>query len=149
MKIRLVQPNELPKALELVERVFMRFEAPDYAQKGVETFLAFLNNPEAVAALSIYGAFSGDVLIGVIAMRGSSHIALFFVDADQQGKGVGRALFSAAKAECPADFMTVHSSPFAVDIYRHLGFSPLSGEQELDGIRFTPMKYVIKQQDVL
>ena len=36
---------------------------------------------------------------------------------------------------------TVHSSPYAVEVYRHLGFVPTDEEQTVDGLRFTPMQY--------
>lgn len=36
----------------------------------------------------------------------------------------------------------VNSSPYAVEIYRHLGFEEVDQEQTVNGIRFTPMKYV-------
>ena len=143
IQIRAIQEDEIPVALALVERVFLLFEAPDYSQQGIDTFRTFLQNREMVAELKLLGAFVCDVLVGVLAMRGGSHIALFFVEREMQGKGVGRALFSAARAACPGDFMTVNSSPYAVEIYKRLGFSPLSDEQEKDGIRFTPMKCML------
>ena len=38
------------------------------------------------------------------------------------------------------DCVTVHSSPYAVEVYRHLGFSHTAEEQlSPDGIRYTPM----------
>ena len=39
---------------------------------------------------------------------------------------------------------TVNSSSYAVDIYIHLGFEEVDQEQTVNGIRFTPMKYVEK-----
>ncbi len=146
MEIRRISPEELPLALELVKRVFMRFEAPDYSQQGIDTFFAFLSNPVATCALKIYGAFIDRALVGVLATRGNSHISLFFVDAEHQGKGIGRALFTVVKNECASDFMTVNSSPYAVKIYKRLGFSPISDEQMTDGIRFTPMKCILRNE---
>ena len=143
IQIRTIQEDERPAALALVERVFLLFEAPDYSQQGNDTFRDFLRDRDRVAELKLLGAFVCDVLVGVLAMRGESHIALFFVEREMQGKGVGRALFSAARTACPGDFMTVNSSPYAVEIYKRLGFLPLSDEQEKDGIRFTPMKCML------
>ena len=143
IEIRPILQDKLPQALALVERVFMRFEAPDYAPEGIETFRTFLQTKEAVSALTFYGAFSGALPVGVLATRGNSHIALFFVDEDHQGQGIGRALFSAAKSACKTDLMKVNSSPYAVEIYRRLGFTPISAEQTKDGIRFTPMKCIL------
>lgn len=140
IEVRPLEPADLPEALALVERVFMVFEAPEYSDQGVETFLSFLRDANAVSMLTFYGAFEADRVRGVLATRSSSHIALFFVDAAHQGRGIGRALFSAAWDACRADGMTVNSSPYAVEIYRHLGFEPVSGEQVRDGIRYTPMQ---------
>ena len=141
IKIRPLVQADLPQALALVERVFMAFEAPEYSTEGIQTFLAFLQDTDALAALRFYGALHNGTPVGVLATRGGSHIALFFVDAAHQGHGIGRALFEAAKSACSVGRMTVNSSPYAVEIYRRLGFSPLSDEQVRDGIRFTPMQY--------
>jgi len=146
MEIRSVTPEELPQALALVERVFMQFEAPDYSEEGVNTFRSLLQDAEKMAALTMYGAFAEGMIAGVLAMRGVSHISLFFVESAMQGKGIGRALFSAARAGCPSDLMTVNSSPYAVEIYKRLGFVPLSDEQVKDGIRFTPMKCLLRTE---
>jgi len=146
MLIEIIPQEYLAQALTLVERVFMQFEAPDYAPKGIATFHNFLHDPDAVSALTFYGAYMKDQLVGVLATRGSSHIALFFVEPCYQRQGVGRALFTAAKEACVCDTMTVNSSPYAVEIYRRLGFHALSEEQLVDGIRFTPMKCAIERE---
>lgn len=36
---------------------------------------------------------------------------------------------------------TVNSSPYAVEVYRHLGFTPTNTEQLTNGIRYTPMRF--------
>ncbi len=147
MQIESIPQENLAQALALVERVFMQFEAPDYAPEGIATFRAFIHDPDAVSALSFYGAYVEDALVGVLATRGNSHIALFFVEPCFQRQGVGRALFLAAQESCLSDVMTVNSSPYAVEIYRRLGFHAMSEEQLTDGIRFTPMKCIIQKED--
>ena len=42
---------------------------------------------------------------------------------------------------------TVNSSPYAVEVYRHLGFVPTDDEKSVDGLRFTPMQYSPKQEN--
>ena len=142
----LVQPlpkEDLPVALDLVWRVFLAFEAPDYSEEGVQTFYSFLQSDEELEKLRFYGAYEEDALIGVLATRGEdgAHIALFFVDASWQGRGVGKALFLFAREQCRGERMTVHSSPYAKNIYEHLGFTAVSGEQLSNGIRYHPMQY--------
>ena len=92
MQIEIIPQENLAQALALVERVFMQFEASDYLPEGILTFRTFLHNPDAVSALVFYGAYIEDQLVGVLATRGSSHIALFFVEPCFQRQGVGRHL---------------------------------------------------------
>ena len=79
MEIRRIQGGELPAAMDLCWRVFLKFEAPDYAPEGVEAFDAYLANAEQVNSLTVFGAWEGSRPMGVLAAEGS-HIALFFVD---------------------------------------------------------------------
>ena len=143
MLVQSLPKEDLPAALDLVWRVFLAFEAPDYCEEGIATFHAFLQSEEELANLRFYGAYEEGALIGVLATRGEdgSHVALFFVDAPWQGRGVGKELFLYARAQCQSDRMTVHSSPYAKQIYEHLGFTAVSDEQLSNGIRYHPMQY--------
>ena len=67
------------------------------------------------------------------------HISLFFVRREWHRRGVGRALLHAMASAADYPEMTVHSSPYAVEVYRRFGFVPLGGEREENGIRYTPM----------
>ena len=98
MEIRRIQGGELPAAMDLCWRVFLKFEAPDYAPEGVEAFRAYLSDIEQVNHLTLFGAWEGQELLGVLAAEGS-HIALFFVDPAFHRQGIGRLLFQAYLAE--------------------------------------------------
>ena len=98
MEIRRIQGGELPAAMDLCWRVFLKFEAPDYAPEGVEAFDAYLANAEQVNSLTVFGAWEGSRPMGVLAAEGS-HIALFFVDPAFHRQGIGRLLFQAYLAE--------------------------------------------------
>ena len=125
--------------MDLCWRVVLKVEAPDYAPEGVEACDAYLANAEQVNSLTVFGAWEGSRPMGVLAAEGS-HIALFFVDPAFHRQGIGRLLFQAYLAEGGRGRITVHSSPYAVEVYRHLGFSPTAEEQlSPDGIRYTPM----------
>lgn len=142
LTIRIILPEERPTALSLIWRVFREYEAPDYTSEGVDEFYKSIHNEGYLARLRMYGAFAGEDLVGVIAIRNEgTHIALFFVDGSYHRKGIGRRLFQAAMVDCPHNKMTVHSSPYAVPIYRKLGFVDMDAEQIVKGLRFTPMEY--------
>jgi len=144
LEIRRLCEAETPRALALAQQVFFEFVAQDCSQKGLETFLSFVTDDDAVRSLRFYGAFDGEALAGMLAMRGSGHVSLFFVERAYHKRGVGRALFQAALRDTPADVITVHSSLYARTVYEKLGFTALCGEQQADGIRYVPMKYVRK-----
>lgn len=42
--------------------------------------------------------------------------------------------------------LTLNASPYGLPFYLALGFIPLSEEQQINGIRFTPMKYTIHER---
>ena len=117
----------------------MRFDAPEYPQEGIDAFRASLEDQERIRRLTFYGAFDGDRLVGTLCMREPQHIGGFFVDAAWQRRGIGRRLFDAMRRDYARQEFTVHASPYAVEVYRHLGFTPTGGEQIVRGLRFTPM----------
>ena len=139
--IRRLSPEEIPAALNLSWRVFEEFEAPEYSPQGIASFRASLEDAERIRKLDFYGAYDEETLAGVLCMRAPQHIGGFFVDAAYQRRGIGRRLFEAMRRDYDRQCFTVHSSPYAVEIYRHLGFVPTDSEQLTDGLRYTPMKF--------
>ena len=154
--IRKIISNEVESAMALALEVFMQFEAPDYGPAGVETFRKdIVENPEYLenarrGICPIYGAFDGNKLVALMGMRsGKTHINLVFTKKEYHRRGIARSIFlyllEDILAENPAlDELTLNSSPYGLPFYLALGFVPLSGEQEINGIRFTPMKYIVK-----
>lgn len=155
MQLCRVTEKNLSEVLELVKEVFDEFEAPEYEAMGVETFYHFIryeNIKEMMqkAEMLIYAAYDGSQLAGVIALRGEQHISLLFVKKQYQRQGVAKKLFAMIRSICEKKelekkVITVNSSPYAVEVYRCLGFQPLAEEQTKDGIRFTPMKYRMEE----
>lgn len=139
--VRRLSLEEIPAALELCRRVFRQFDAPEYSPEGIAAFYASLDDPQRTRSISFYGAFDRDYLAGVLCMRPPQHIADFFVDAQYHRRGIGRRLFEAMRQDYDDQTFTVNSSPYAVEVYRHLGFVPTDAEQLTDGIRYIPMIY--------
>ena len=139
--VRRLAPEEYPEALELCWRVFLEFEAPEYPPEGVAAFRASLDDEERTRRLDFYGAFDAEKLVGVLCMRAPQHIGGFFVDAAYHRRGIGRRLFEAMRQDYETQVFTVNSSPYAVEVYRRLGFVPTDTEQLTDGLRYTPMRF--------
>lgn len=141
MLIRELKKNETERALELAWAVFEQFEAPDYSEQGAEEFYRSIHDPEYVSMLRVYGAFEENDIVGMIATRSNgNHIALFFVRETYQRHGIGRALFAQVCHDNRSGRITVNSSPFAVPVYHHLGFTDVDAEQTTNGLRYTPME---------
>lgn len=129
------------QALDLALHVFMEFEAPDYSEEGIEEFKRSLQNPAYIDNLCYYIAIEQEEVVGMLATRNNgSHIALLFVDAQWQRKGVGRNLIEFALEDCNGSTMTVNSAPFAHGFYKKAGFEDTDVEQLTNGIRFFPMR---------
>ncbi len=137
----------------LIWEVFTEFEAPDYKQAGIDEFKKFIL-PEKIKANSEAGRLSflcckeNNEIIGVLAIRGNRHISLLFVKKEYQRKGIARELFEIAVEICRKSNpylkdITVNSSPYAVVIYEKLGFKRTDVDEEINGIRFIPMKFNI------
>ena len=154
--IRKIQSNEVNEAMKLALEVFMQFEAPDYDPSGVETFKRdIVENPSFIndaknGLCPIYGAFDGDKIVALIGMRSSkTHINLVFTKKEYHRKGIATSIFKYLLTDLLNENptlkeITLNSSPYGLPFYISLGFIPLSEEQEINGIRFTPMKYIIK-----
>lgn len=142
--IREMKYEELENVIELVLDVFMKYEAPDYSEEGILNFTKFVKDETNMRSLKIYVAEINSKIVSMIATRNNIHITLLFTHSDYQKRGIAKRLFKTIKDELEeGSIMTVNSSPYAVDIYKKLGFSIEEKEQTIDGIRFTKMKLEI------
>ncbi|EOL45166.1 GNAT family N-acetyltransferase [Enterococcus caccae] len=145
--------GELKEALTLVQDVFHEFEAPDYSNEGIEHFKQYISfdtiKQQIVAQDLIVWAYfaNGTKITGMIALRLPNHISLLFVDKRFHKQGIARQLLETAFTYCQtvhnATQVTLNSSPYALDVYKHLGFVPTDNQHVIDGIIFTPMKKIL------
>lgn len=147
MNIRPLERDDLEQATALTKKVFMEFDAPDYSPTGIENFLKFIEAENMYdmfdsKKLYCYGYYNENEMLGIIATIGRNHICLLFVDKAHHRRGIATKLFAEAlKHRNKDEKITVHSSPYAVPVYRNLGFIAADDEQLVDGMRFTPMTY--------
>jgi GNAT superfamily N-acetyltransferase len=151
VEIRKLEIGDLRNALDLVWDVFAEFEAPDYSAEGIAEFKKFIaydsmSKKVSEGEILFWGYFDRGNLAGLIAMRDIGHICLLFVRKEYQLQGIAKELFKTvedmlSREDVPR--ITVNSSPYAVEIYHRLGFVDLDQEQTINGIRFTPMVYLV------
>lgn len=152
-----IKIDDIQNTLYLVEKIFNEFEAPDYSSEGIENFYKFANynniKENLNKNLKILIAKDEQRIIGMIAFRDYCHINMLFVDKEYHKKGVATTLVDSAKKYCKfnnkeLEYITVNSSPYAVEFYHKLGFECTDSERTIDGIRFTPMKLKVDQDTI-
>ena len=142
VKIQEIKKEDHAQAMQLVWKVFQAFVACDYEKEGIQEFYTSIQDEHFLNSLTCYGAYEQDTCIGVIATRNHhTHIALFFVDGQQHRRGIGKALFQHILSRCSSKKITVNASPYALKFYHMLGFVDTDKEQQVHGLRFTPMEY--------
>ena len=139
---------------DMIWDVFCEFEAPEYSEKGIKVFKYFIN-PQRLAndirdnGFKIYCCFEGDILIGILALRNQKHISLLFVKKSHHKRGIAKELVRIIIeymqiANPHVHEITVNSSPYAVEVYKKLGFTATDTMQEKDGIIYMPMSKFIE-----
>lgn len=148
-----MQEGEEQQTYELILRAFHNDVAPVYAKTGIKKFLGMISSAELRAMRNGEDSFvivakEQSKIIGMLAVINKSHIALIFVDPENQEKGVGRQLIDKAIKKCldqnfDLSAITVSASPNSKKFYETIGFIAQESEINEDGMRFTPMKKLI------
>jgi GNAT superfamily N-acetyltransferase len=138
--------EDLDEAINLVWRVFLEFEAPNYTQEGIDEFKNSIFNKEWVSKKKFYGYYNNDDLLGVIATNNINHISLLFVDGNYHKRGIGRKLYNYVRSLNNTGYFEVNSSIFGHEFYKKIGFVDLDSEQCIHGIRFFPMRLDFEEE---
>ena len=154
-----LEAERLCEALSLVHDVFLEYQAPDYSDEGagrspdgellahasgIREFMRFIE-PDAIKdmlsanKMRMWTCDCGGEIVGVLAAD-SKHIYLLFVSGQYHRRGIARKLLDMMIEYYGPPEITVNSSPYAVEVYRRLGFADNGKEQVVNGLRFVPMK---------
>lgn len=153
IQYRAIIPGEEIKVCQLVKETFDSIVAPAYSPEGIEVFYQFANpvsmRKRMEKGAPVYIAMDGAEIAGMIEVRDTNHIALFFVAPGSQRKGIGKGLFrlmsKTALRQFPGlDHFSVNASPNSVAVYKNLGFMLVGTEELKSGIRFIPMECWLK-----
>lgn len=147
IRIEVITTNDgLKKAVGLIEKTFLEFDACYYTQEGIDTFLGFVRDTANFKDATVLGAYDGDSLAGVLATDcEKGHIICFFVDGTYHRRGIGKSLFRRMLEDIKSSRITVNAAPYATEIYHRLGFADTDVTQSRNGIVYTPMAYEPEQ----
>ncbi len=151
-KIRPAYRDEWQDAMALAWKTFLKFEAEDYTPEGIKSFQDFITD-HTLYRMFLLGSYEmivakeGERMVGMITARSGGHVSLLFVDERYHKKGVGRALMqylcNYLLTEAGISRITVNASPYGVGFYHRLGFRDTGLETQQNGIRYTPMEFVM------
>jgi len=147
MEIRIAVEGDADAVSALIRSVAHFFTLhPD--GEGAEDFLKTLE-PDAIRRCITSPRFAyhvghiGGELVGVVAVRDTTHLYHLFVAQTFQGRGFARALWRKAREVAVVagnmHGFTVNSTPFAVPVYERFGFEATGPRREMHGIAFVPM----------
>ena len=148
-----MKESEVDCVYDLIVRVFHEHVAPVYSDNGIDTFLSKIS-PTTLLEVNkgessfVIVARQENIIIGMLAVREESHVALIFVESQHQGKGIGKSLIDEAIKICKErnpglTAITVSSSPNSKKFYEGIGFTAQGEEVDEDGMRYTPMQKIL------
>ena len=95
----------------------------------------------------VFCAYHDHKVVGVLAMRGNSHISLLFVKQEFQRLGIATGLLERCMAYCRkkgSTELTVNAISTGIPFYIRNGFKALAEERVEQGLRYTPMILCLK-----
>lgn len=152
IQIRQANIYDWDEAIELAWRTFLKFEAKDYGQEGVDSFRDFLADSLLrrmflTGEYPVFIALDGDKQAGMISLRNKRHISLLFVEEGHHHRGIGRRLIESMEKYIKREYrerkITVNAAPYAVGFYHQIGFEDVAPQLSKDGIIYTPMEKII------
>lgn len=146
MTVDRIPSERLGEALRLIRETFSKFVAPYYTEEGVKEFVRSHSDVGDFDDAVFYGAFdvNGELAGVIAAVNDLSHIVAFYVCEKFQKQGVGRALFNRLAEDSMNSYVTVNASPYALEIYRRLGFVEAGETVDDRGMVYTPMMCVLR-----
>ncbi len=147
--IRWARVEEWEPAIKMIWRTFLRFEATDYSEEGIQNFLDFITDEKLFHSFlrgdyQMLVALDHDRVVGAASVRNRNHLSLLFVDEAYHRQGIGRRLLDCfcryLRTEVGEHYMSLNAAPYAVGFYRRVGFREVRPEEEVGGIRVTSME---------
>ncbi len=149
-EIRLATSDDIPLALDLAWRMFVKYDSLDYGVTHTERMRKAIE--DRLKDLSIYEqrlmlvALIDNKVVGMLETYGTNRISLLFVDSEYQRKGIATSMIRRIESELKNsgyDSIVLNSSPYGLPFYLNFGFKVVEEEKNPDTPWKTPMSYVL------
>ena len=149
-EIRWAMDDDIPLALDLAWRMFIKYDSLDYGVEHTERMRVAIE--DRLKNLSIYSqrlmvvTLVDDKVVGMLVTYGTNRVSLLFVDSEYQRKGIATAMMSKIASELQTrgyDRIVLNSSPYGLSFYEHFGFTVEDEEKNAETPWKTPMSYIL------
>lgn len=149
-EIRFATEVDIPAALDLAWRMFVKYDSSDYGTEHTERMREAID--DRLKDLSIYTqrlllvALVDGKVVGMIETYGTNRVSLLFVDSEYHRKGIATALMSKIAGELKTrgyDKIVLNSSPHGLPFYKRFGFTVVEDEKNPETPWKTPMSYIL------
>lgn len=143
VKIREMEAKDLEAVSTICMDSFSKSVAGTLSEEGISTFskiassASFLNRMKEDNVILV--AERHGRIEGVIELKEGRHIAMLFVEPENQKKGVGKKLLSAALSYARVETVTVSAALSSVPVYENCGFECKGDISESAGLVYQPM----------
>lgn len=144
MNIRRAQKSDFKEVSKLLNRTFDQFLTAYFTKKEAVKFKNEQLSEEGLLKRMnriMYIAEENTKIIGFIEGE-IDRVRLFFVEKNQQGQGIGKALLKKFEAKAKKTIYVNAALP-AVSIYSSLGFKKSTGQRTKNGKQYQPMKKIL------
>ncbi|MBU2864878.1 GNAT family N-acetyltransferase [Reinekea forsetii] len=148
MKIKPLLKSDLAEAITVIKASFETYVKASWSPTAIEVFYtkdlavdkleSLIDNDNICLKCTVDGCISG-----VILFSSKRKLAYLFVSPEENGKGIARKLFDAAKLEVDdsVDYIELTSTEYAVPVYEKLGFRKSANAFLYKDSTFQPMVY--------
>ena len=149
-EIRWAMDDDIPLALDLAWRMFIKYDSLDYGVEHTERMRVAIE--DRLKNLSIYSqrlmvvTLVDDKVVGMLETYGTNRVSLLFVDSEYQRKGIATAMMRKIANELKMrgyDKIVLNSSPYGLSFYEHFGFTVEDEEKNAETPWKTPMSYIL------
>lgn len=137
--------EDLSQASDVLWKSFYFAEKNNHSLAGMERFRD-LTSPVSLSIntyegkLLLFGAFEGDAMVAVGAVKEEKHILLLYVHPEWQKKGIGAAFLAYMENRCKSKTITLNSSDGAIGFYLSQGYTICGARTVEEELIYTPMK---------
>lgn len=137
--------GELDYIIYMSKKIYLEVNSSMDSEIGISIVLDFIDNIKIRfienKSLILIAKIKYKI-VGMIEIINGNHISSFYVDSNYFRIGIGRKLFEEAQTILNFENCSVHSSHYAINFYKKLGFLSVSKEiEEKNGIHFYSMLY--------